>query len=60
MREGATTPSEIVQSVYTDVPAKAHPMAERAVLAHLTKLERDGYVRRISDNAYAPDVAASE
>lgn len=42
--EGHATPKEIVARVYTDVPQKAHAMAERAVLAHLEKLEADGLV----------------
>jgi glyoxylase-like metal-dependent hydrolase (beta-lactamase superfamily II) len=41
-RDGATTPAEIVARVYTDVSPKAHAMAERAVMAHLEKLEADG------------------
>jgi ribonuclease/clavin/mitogillin len=44
--EGAATPKEIVARVYTDVSPKAHAMAERAVLAHLGKLEADGLVKR--------------
>ncbi len=60
VREGASTPLEIVQNVYTDVPAKAHPMAERAVLAHLVKLEQDGFVRRIGDSAYASTVTVND
>jgi ribonuclease/clavin/mitogillin len=44
VREGATTPEDIVSSVYTDVSPKAHAMAERAVLAHLEKLAADGHV----------------
>lgn len=44
VREGAATPQEIVARVYTDVSPKAHAMAERAVLAHLEKLEADGHV----------------
>ncbi|HYY58167.1 MAG TPA: MBL fold metallo-hydrolase, partial [Pyrinomonadaceae bacterium] len=41
VREGAATPREIVARVYTDVSPKAHAMAERAVVAHLEKLEAD-------------------
>lgn len=52
IREGATTPKEIVARVYTDVSPKAHAMAERAVLAHLEKLEADGFVSQTSDGAY--------
>jgi endoribonuclease LACTB2 len=41
---GATTSREIVTRVYTDVSPKAYPMAERAVLAHLEKLQTDGLI----------------
>ncbi len=51
VQAGARTPAEIVQRVYTDVPAKAHSMAEHAVVAHLQKLEADGLVRR-AEEAY--------
>jgi glyoxylase-like metal-dependent hydrolase (beta-lactamase superfamily II)/8-oxo-dGTP pyrophosphatase MutT (NUDIX family) len=44
VREGATTPKEIVARVYTDVTPNAHAMAERAVIAHLEKLEGDKLV----------------
>jgi glyoxylase-like metal-dependent hydrolase (beta-lactamase superfamily II)/8-oxo-dGTP pyrophosphatase MutT (NUDIX family) len=44
VREGATTPRDIVARVYTDVSPRAHAMAERAVLAHLEKLRDDGLV----------------
>jgi len=46
VREGASTPAEIVGRVYTDVNPKALPMAERAVLAHLEKLENDRLVKQ--------------
>jgi ribonuclease/clavin/mitogillin len=52
VREGASTPKEIVARVYTDVSPKAHAMAERAVLAHLEKLEADGLVLQSSDGSY--------
>jgi ribonuclease/clavin/mitogillin len=52
VREGASTPQEIVARVYTDVSPKAHAMAERAVLAHLEKLQEDGSVSQTSDSAY--------
>jgi glyoxylase-like metal-dependent hydrolase (beta-lactamase superfamily II)/8-oxo-dGTP pyrophosphatase MutT (NUDIX family) len=42
---GASTPTEIVTRVYTDVNPKALPMAERAVLAHLEKLVAEGLVQ---------------
>jgi glyoxylase-like metal-dependent hydrolase (beta-lactamase superfamily II)/8-oxo-dGTP pyrophosphatase MutT (NUDIX family) len=44
VREGDSTPQQIVTRVYTDVSPQAHGMAERAVLAHLEKLELDGKV----------------
>lgn len=53
VRAGATTPQEIVARVYTDVSPKAHAMAERAVIAHLEKLQADNLVTRTSDNLYA-------
>jgi glyoxylase-like metal-dependent hydrolase (beta-lactamase superfamily II) len=52
VRAGATTPAAIVAQVYTDVNPKAHPMAERAVLAHLEKLEADGLVSQRSNGDY--------
>jgi len=53
VREGASTPAEIVARVYTDVNPKALPMAERAVLAHLGKLMTDGLVKSAS-GSYRP------
>lgn len=44
VRDGASTPQEIVKRVYTDVSPKAYGMAERAVLAHLEKLREEGVV----------------
>jgi glyoxylase-like metal-dependent hydrolase (beta-lactamase superfamily II) len=44
IRQGETTPKDIVARVYTDVSPKAHAMAERAVLAHLEKLIEDKLV----------------
>jgi len=45
VRSGVTTPAEIVSLVYTDVSPKAYPLAERAVLAHLEKLESEGKLK---------------
>jgi glyoxylase-like metal-dependent hydrolase (beta-lactamase superfamily II)/8-oxo-dGTP pyrophosphatase MutT (NUDIX family) len=53
VREGATTTKDIVASVYTDVSPKAHAMAERAVLAHLDKLEAEGLISLTSNGSYA-------
>ncbi|MDT7542494.1 MAG: hypothetical protein QOE33_2398 [Acidobacteriota bacterium] len=60
VREGASTPREIVERVYTDVSVKLHALAERAVMAHLEKLEEDGLVSRAHDGRYtASDARAS-
>jgi glyoxylase-like metal-dependent hydrolase (beta-lactamase superfamily II)/8-oxo-dGTP pyrophosphatase MutT (NUDIX family) len=48
MKEGARTITEIVKSVYTDVPEVMHQLAEQSVLAHLEKLEGEGRVERES------------
>src|SRR6266516_4694783 len=53
VQEGAATPARIVAQVYSDVSPKLHSMAERAVLAHLEKLEADGLVKRDSEGNYA-------
>jgi glyoxylase-like metal-dependent hydrolase (beta-lactamase superfamily II)/8-oxo-dGTP pyrophosphatase MutT (NUDIX family) len=52
VRDGMTTSKEIVARVYTDVSPKAHGMAERAVVAHLEKLEADGRVSHSSEGMY--------
>jgi endoribonuclease LACTB2 len=52
VREGAATAKEIVARVYTDVSPKAHAMAERAVAAHLEKLEADGLVSQNLNGHY--------
>ena len=52
VQAGAGLPKEIVERVYTDVHPKAHAMAERAVLAHLEKLENDNLVTRTDDGRW--------
>ncbi|HKC62456.1 MAG TPA: MBL fold metallo-hydrolase [Pyrinomonadaceae bacterium] len=52
VREGACEPREIVARVYTDVHPKAHAMAERAVIAHLEKLEADNLIVKLPDGCY--------
>lgn len=54
VRSGATNAREIVAKVYTDASPKAHSMAERAVIAHLEKLEEDGLVLLGDDGRYVP------
>lgn len=46
VRAGASTPAEVVAQAYTDVHPRMRALAERAVLAHLEKLEEDGLVAR--------------
>ena len=53
IRAGAATPKEVVARVYTDVSPKAHALAERAVLAHVEKLEADGVISRNNDQFVA-------
>ncbi len=53
VQAGATTPKDVVARVYTDVSPKAHDMAERAVLAHLEKLEADDLVSRSPDGLFS-------
>jgi glyoxylase-like metal-dependent hydrolase (beta-lactamase superfamily II)/8-oxo-dGTP pyrophosphatase MutT (NUDIX family) len=45
VESGITEPAEIVAAVYTDVSPKVYALAERAVIAHLEKLEAEGKVR---------------
>ena len=52
VRAGASTPKEIVARVYIDVSPKAHGLAERAVLAHLEKLEVEGLITYAADESY--------
>jgi glyoxylase-like metal-dependent hydrolase (beta-lactamase superfamily II)/8-oxo-dGTP pyrophosphatase MutT (NUDIX family) len=54
VREGASTPKEIVARAYIDVPPKAHAMAERAVRAHLEKLEAEGLVTEEPAGTFLP------
>lgn len=49
---GAGTLAEIVARVYTDVHPKMLKMAERAVLAHLEKLEADDLITRNAEGNY--------
>src|SRR5262245_19462417 len=60
VRDGAATPKDIVAQAYLDVSPKAHAMAERAVMAHLEKLEAEGFVKRDPSGAYTcqnPDLS---
>jgi len=52
VQDGVSLPAGIVARVYTDVHPKAHAMAERAVIAHLEKLETEGFVVCDQDGGY--------
>ena len=54
VRAGASSPAEIVARAYTDVHPKMHALAERAVSAHLLKLEEDGLVARDAVGRISP------
>jgi recombination protein RecT len=42
-------PSLLVRQAYDDTPVALHGLAQRSLLAHLIKLERDGKAERIGD-----------
>jgi hypothetical protein len=44
---------DLVADAYADTPRPLWGLAERSLLAHLVKLEREGRARR-SDDAWAP------
>lgn len=44
VREGASTPGDIVSAAYTDVSPALYGLAERSTIAHLEKLEEEGAV----------------
>lgn len=47
LEEGMTTPAEMVPGIYGgDIPESMFPAAERSLLAHLLKLEREGRIAR--------------
>ena len=56
VRGGAGTTAEVVAAAYTDVPVKMHALAERAVAAHLLKLEEDGLVRREGGGRFTANI----
>jgi glyoxylase-like metal-dependent hydrolase (beta-lactamase superfamily II) len=49
-RDEPTTLATLVQSAYDDVPPQLHPLAERSLLAHLLKLERESRAMRIAES----------
>ncbi|HYH85615.1 MAG TPA: MBL fold metallo-hydrolase [Pyrinomonadaceae bacterium] len=60
VRGGASSPALIVERAYSDVPTKMRALAERAVLAHLLKLEEDGLVARDEAGRYIAATATTD
>jgi DNA-binding transcriptional ArsR family regulator len=48
-----STIAQIVPLIYMDVDLRLHPVAARTVEAHLLKLEREGLVERLGEDAWA-------
>jgi len=53
---GVARASELVPLAYADTPPPLWPLAERSLLAHLGKLERDGRARRDPDGRWRPAI----
>ena len=49
---GASTPGEIVETVYADVDKALHPLAARSVEAHLTLLSEEGRIALRGDHVF--------
>jgi endoribonuclease LACTB2 len=56
---GRAAARDLVALAYADTPAPLWPLAERSLVAHLVKLERDGRARRADDGAWAAIVGAT-
>ncbi len=50
---GDASLAELVASAYVDTPRVLWPLAERSLLAHLVKLERDGRAREVSPGRWS-------
>jgi glyoxylase-like metal-dependent hydrolase (beta-lactamase superfamily II) len=46
IRDGPRTIPELVAAIYSGYPSEVHPLAARSVLAHLLKLEHEGFASR--------------
>ena len=57
--DGPRTVAELVSTIYADHPVEVHPLAARSVLAHLLKLEREGYAARTGRGDDGPWSASS-
>lgn len=53
LRSGVRHTSRIVAELYRDVHPALHAVAEKSVLAHLIKLEREGMAKQIGDAQFA-------
>lgn len=53
---GAARPADLVPIAYADTPAPLWPLAERSLVSHLVKLERDGRARRDDDGRWRPGI----
>ena len=56
LREGAATPDEIVELVYTDTPSNLYPVAALQVQAMLEFLEQEGVISRVEERWEADGV----
>lgn len=54
VQQGAATPEAIVGAVYSETPPALHPIAVFSVLAHLEKLQAEGWVRRNGEHWSSP------
>ena len=50
-REGSA--ADLVPDVYADVAPALFPLAERSLIAHLVKLEKDGRIRAVGGGRWA-------
>jgi glyoxylase-like metal-dependent hydrolase (beta-lactamase superfamily II) len=50
---GGSTTAELVERAYSDTPRVLWPLAERSLLAHLDKLEREGRARQIEPGRWS-------
>jgi glyoxylase-like metal-dependent hydrolase (beta-lactamase superfamily II)/8-oxo-dGTP pyrophosphatase MutT (NUDIX family) len=52
VRQGEATPAEIVERAYTDVASAMYWLAERSTVAHLERLEENGFVKKCDGDRY--------
>ena len=54
LSEGPRTIHELVAAIYSGYPSDVHPLAARSVLAHLLKLENEGFASRAGRDEDGP------